>query len=66
MIKIRKENNEVLYSEEEYISINQENIEWLKDLSLKRPAHGISPIYIKKIIGKKAKKNFRKDELIKI
>ena len=31
MIKIRKENNEVLYSEEEYISINQENIEWLKD-----------------------------------
>ena len=38
----------------------------LKDLSLKRPANGISPIYIKKIIGKKAKKNFRKDELIRI
>ena len=35
MLKIRKENNEVLYSEEEYISINQENIEWLKGLSLK-------------------------------
>ena len=30
MLKIRKESNEVLYSEEEYVSINKENIEWLK------------------------------------
>jgi len=38
----------------------------LKNLTSKRPANGISPMFIKKIIGKKATKNFKKDQLIKI
>ena len=38
----------------------------LKNLTSKRPAIGISPIYIHKIIGRLAKKNFKKDEIIKI
>tara|TARA_B100000780_G_C21072879_1_gene431795 strand:+ start:217 stop:1221 length:1005 start_codon:yes stop_codon:yes gene_type:complete len=38
----------------------------LKNLTAKRPAIGISPMKIKKIIGKKAKKNFVYDEPIKI
>ena len=38
MNKIRKESDEVLYSEEEYISVNDQNIEWLKELSLKNPS----------------------------
>jgi N,N'-diacetyllegionaminate synthase len=38
----------------------------LENLTAKRPATGISPMKIKKIIGKKAKKNFIYDELIKI
>ena len=37
-----------------------------KNLTTKRPGSGISPMKIKKIIGKKAKKFFYKDELIKI
>ena len=38
----------------------------LKDISAKRPANGIPPIYLDKVIGKKAKKNFKKEELIKL
>ena len=38
----------------------------LKNLICKRSRKGISPMDIKKIIGKKAKKNFLKDEVIKI
>lgn len=37
----------------------------LKNLEFKRPGYGISPMLIKKIIGKKSKKNFKKDDLIK-
>ena len=32
----------------------------------KRPAGGISPMNIQKVLGKKAKKNFLPDEIIKI
>ena len=35
MIKIRKESNEVLYPEEEYININNETVQWLKNLCSK-------------------------------
>jgi len=35
MIKIRKENNEVLYTEDEYININNDTIQWLKNLCSK-------------------------------
>ena len=35
-----------------------------KNLNIKRPGNGISPMKIKKIIGKAAKKNFDFDELI--
>ena len=38
----------------------------LKNLICKRSNKGVSPMNIKKIIGKKAKKNFLKDEVIKI
>ena len=37
-----------------------------RNLAIKRPGNGISPMFFFKIIGKKAKKNFVKDELIKI
>ena len=36
------------------------------NISCKRPEGGISPIYWEKIIGKKAKRNFKEDENIKI
>jgi N,N'-diacetyllegionaminate synthase len=36
------------------------------NIACKRPEGGISPIYWDKIIGKKAKKNFKEDENIKI
>jgi len=36
------------------------------NLTIKRPGHGISPMLFFKILGKKAKKIFVKDELIKI
>ena len=37
-----------------------------KNIFAKRPAGGISPMNIKKILGKKARKNFELDEVIKI
>lgn len=36
------------------------------NLICKRPGNGISPIFWKKIIGKKANKNFQQDELIRL
>ena len=36
-----------------------------KNIAIKRPGNGISPMKIDFIIGKKARKNFKKDELIK-
>ena len=38
----------------------------VKNLSFKRPGYGISPMKIMRILGKRAKKNFKKDDLIKI
>ena len=35
-----------------------------KNLTTKRPAHGISPMKWEKIIGKKSKKNYKKDDII--
>lgn len=37
-----------------------------ENLEFKRPGYGISPMKIKKIIGKKSKKNFKKEDLIQI
>lgn len=37
----------------------------LENLEFKRPGYGISPMKIKKILGKKSKKNFKKEDLIK-
>ena len=36
------------------------------NVSSKRPGKGISPMVIKKILGRKAKKNFYPEEMIKI
>tara|TARA_B100000886_G_scaffold200922_1_gene138660 strand:+ start:1977 stop:2981 length:1005 start_codon:yes stop_codon:yes gene_type:complete len=36
------------------------------NLTCKRPGIGISPMYFEKVIGLKAKKNFKKDDIIKI
>ena len=38
----------------------------VKNISTKRPGTGLSPMLFNKIIGKKSKKNFKKDDLIKI
>jgi len=38
----------------------------LSNITIKRPGSGISPYMFKKILGKKSKKSFREDELIKI
>lgn len=38
----------------------------IKNLTTKRPATGFSPMYWDKIVGKKSKKKYKKDELIKI
>lgn len=38
----------------------------LKNLTSKRPGNGITPMLLKDVIGKKAKKNFKKDQLIRI
>ena len=38
----------------------------IKNIIAKRPGTGISPMHLFKVIGKKAKKNFVRDELIKI
>ena len=37
-----------------------------KNLTIKRPGNGISPMRWKKILGKKAKQNFAEDEIIKL
>ena len=37
-----------------------------KNLAFKRPGYGISPMNVKKILGKKSKKNFKEDDLIKL
>ena len=36
----------------------------LKNLTVKRPGTGLSPFLIPKLIGKKAEKNYKKDDLI--
>jgi N,N'-diacetyllegionaminate synthase len=46
--------------------INKGEVFSKKNLTAKRPGNGISPFYFEKVIGKKAKRNFKKDELIKI
>ena len=38
----------------------------INDLTAKRPGIGLSPMEFKKIINKKAKKNYLKDKIIKI
>ena len=38
----------------------------IKNLTIKRPGNGISPMKLFKVIGKIAKKNFIQDELIKL
>ena len=37
-----------------------------RNLAIKRPGNGISPMKLFKVIGKTAKKNFMEDELIRI
>ena len=37
-----------------------------KNLTIKRPGTGISPMNYYKVLGKKAVKNFKKDEIIKL
>ena len=37
-----------------------------KNLTIKRPGTGISPMMYYKILGKKAVKKFKKDEIIKL
>ena len=37
-----------------------------KNLTIKRPGNGISPMQLFKVIGKIAKRNFSEDELIKL
>ena len=37
-----------------------------KNICVKRPGNGISPMEWEKVIGNKAKKKFEKDELIKL
>jgi len=64
-------------SEKKNIKIVRKSIVALKDISknerfselnitCKRPGTGIKPVYFKKILGKKSKKNFKKDELIRL
>ena len=64
-------------SEKKNIKIVRKSIVALKEIKknekfnfsniiCKRPGTGISPIFFKKIIGKKAKINFKKDDFIKI
>lgn len=46
--------------------INKDETFSEKNITCKRPGNGISPTLWKNIIGKKAKKSFRKDQLIRI
>ena len=70
-------NKKISKSEKENIKIVRKSIVANKNISkgeifsnenitCKRPGTGISPIYFKKIIGKKAYKDFKKDELIRL
>ena len=47
-------------------NIKKGELFYVKNLSFKRPGYGISPMKIMRILGKRAKKNFKKDDLIKI
>ena len=47
------------------IDIKKNEIFSLKNIAFKRPGTGVSPIYFKKILGKKASKSFLKDQQIK-
>jgi sialic acid synthase SpsE len=38
----------------------------MKNISIKRPGTGLPPKYLKKVLGKKAKKDIKKNELIKM
>ena len=48
------------------ININKNTNFNLENLTCKRPANGLSPFLIKKLLNKKSKKNYIKDQLIKI
>ena len=37
----------------------------LSNLDFKRPGNGISPMFVKKIVGRKANRNFKENEIIK-
>ena len=36
----------------------------IENITVKRPGYGLSPMYWKKILGNKSKKNFKKDDFI--
>ena len=48
-----------------YNNIKKGEIFSYNNITSKRPGNGISPFEIKKFLGKKSYKNFKKDELIK-
>ena len=37
----------------------------LNNLDFKRPGNGMSPMFVKKIVGRKANRNFKENEIIK-
>ena len=37
-----------------------------KNLAFKRPGYGISPMKLKRVQGKKSKKNYKADEIIRL
>jgi len=45
-------------------AINKGEILSAENLTTKRPGHGISPMLWNEVIGQKAKRNFKKDELL--
>jgi N,N'-diacetyllegionaminate synthase len=47
-------------------NIKKNDIFNFENLTTKRPGQGISPFLIKKLINKKTKRNYYKDELIKL
>ena len=47
-------------------NIDKNTIFNLQNLTCKRPANGLSPFLIKKLLNKRSKKNYDKDQLIKI
>ncbi len=48
------------------IDINKGEKFSLKNLAFKRPGYGISPMNIRKVLGKKSKKNYKIDEIIQL